>query len=115
MNIDFNRSKYFIVLFLVLVVALAFWYFFLAKQYKTYYFTSDQGDEAVVVLYKTKLDKFYNHANLRFQGKDYKLKKVISASGAKFANEDESMIYWNKSSQNSIFIGEKHYRLIAQE
>ena len=36
--------------------------------------------------------------------RDISLKHVISASGARYANDDESMVFWNKG--NSAFITE---------
>ncbi len=67
-------KKVWLVLLTALSIALI-WYFFLAKQYKTYHLISQQGDEAVVVLYKTRLEKYYNNVKLTFKGKQYQLKK----------------------------------------
>lgn len=36
-------------------------------------------------------------------GRDFELPQTISASGARYANEDESLIFWNKGDSVMIF------------
>lgn len=36
------------------------------------------------------------HVLLILNGERYPLERTVSASGARYANEDESIVYWNK-------------------
>lgn len=51
---------------------------------------------------KISYDNGGNSADLFLEGKRYKLHRVISASGARYANEDETVIFWEHQGEAMV-------------
>ena len=70
-----------------------------------YIFTTNTGDTGVL-MYSGE-DK--ENATLSIQGTTYQLKRSPSASGAKYTNEDESVVYWEHQGEATIEVEASSY------
>lgn len=68
---------------------------------QTYTFIS--GDESITIQY----DEEGDTAELTYGGEKYQLEHVVSASGARYANEDESVVYWEHQGTATVWMNDE--------
>ena len=67
-------------------------------------FATEKGERFYFTMHKNT-----NKATLKFQKRSYLLKRKLSASGEKYANKNERVIFWNKGNKAMIMIDSKEY------
>lgn len=125
-NIDWNHvTRYSQLIAIVLFVGVFVLGFFLGKTYEYHAFINAQksltadtypaGNAATAdVTYTCSGDKtvraIYHEKGVQLllsDGRNLALPQAISASGARYANEDESVVFWNKGDTAFITEGKK--------
>lgn len=108
-KIEWNKvTKLSQIIALILFVGVFYWGFYLGRQVILTKMLGNEFTRAVFQCDNNKTIKsvFYDNAvllNLDKAGEMYLL-RTISASGARYANSDESMVFWNKG--DTAFITE---------
>ncbi len=112
-----KTKKFYIILIIILFLGFLITSFFRNKKenvtIEDIFFTKKEAEidkiEAVFFCDDNKKIEaiFYNKeeggtVELKIDGEDFSLQQTISASGARYANEDETFVFWNKG--NMAFI-----------
>ena len=84
-------NKIFIVIALLILIlaVLFFWRMNINQEGDEFVFVCPSGDK-IHISYGEEAEKAY----LSAQDKDYNLHRAISASGARYTNEDEKVVFW---------------------
>src|SRR6185369_7530526 len=97
-----NRTFTIIVIIIgILIIAGGAWYVFSQKSetpISQVTFTCDAGKTIEATVYKSKVSLVLS------DGRTLDVPQVVSGSGARYANKDESFVFWNKG--NTAFITE---------
>ena len=103
-----NKKILFIILIIaVIIIAVGIYYWiYQLKDDNTFSFVCPSGNE-IKISYHEKSDS----ASLFVEGEKYELNQVISASGARYANADETVVFWEHQGKATVEIdGETIYK-----
>ena len=96
------QSKIGAILLTVVVVCIG--YFYVYKRNSSEYTFLCKGEKSIVATFFPKED---THVTLKLSdGRSLSLPHAVSGSGARYANTDESVVFWNKG--DTAFIEEKN-------
>lgn len=116
MKIEWNRvTRLSQIVAVVLFVGVFVWGFCLGTRFQTQKILGERVSQAKFVCPKGESlsANFYDRmVQLEFEGQTMYLPQTISASGARYANKDESFIFWNKG--NSAFI-ERNGKIVLED
>src|SRR6056297_1530724 len=98
-----------IILFIIIIVLGVFaWSYFSNPE------TKEDGDSNAFIFdcpsgveIKISYDKESDSASLFIEGEAYKIHRVISASGARYANDDETVVFWEHQGEAMVEIDGK--------
>jgi len=101
-------NKKIILFILIIALGLFAWSYFLNS------ITTEDGDSNVFIFncpsgveIKISYDEESDSASLFIEGKEYKIHRVISASGARYANDDETVVFWEHQGEAMVEIDGK--------
>ena len=94
-------------LFIVILTAGLYFYLFYEKgkqgsEESYFVFVCPSGAE-IKVSYEEEGDL----AIVQLEGKEYRLSRAISASGARYANEDESVVFWEHQGEAMVLFNDE--------
>jgi hypothetical protein len=100
MKIEWNKVTSFSQIFAVVLFLVVFFVgFFVGRPFGARMVT---GDPLIIAKYicegnqKVRVDYYENFVYIKFEGIKTYLQRTISASGVRFANGDESLVFWGK-------------------
>ena len=108
-----NKKILFIIILIaviIIAVGIFYWRYQLTpeelKDDNTFTFVCPSGNE-IKISYHEKSDS----ASLFVEGEKYELNRVVSASGARYANDDETVVFWEHQGKASVEVdGETIYK-----
>jgi membrane-bound inhibitor of C-type lysozyme len=96
-------NKKVIVLILIIALGVITWMYFsnsgiVGRSNENVFFFSCPDGVEIKIIYGQDAES----ALLSIKGKEYKLNQAISASGARYANEDETVIFWEHQGEAMV-------------
>jgi len=102
------------ILFIIIIIAVGIFYWMYqltpeelkGEHDNTFTFVCPPGHE-IKISYNEEGDS----ASLFVEGEEYKLNRVVSASGARYANDDETVVFWEHQGEAMVEVnGETIYK-----
>jgi len=102
------------ILFIIIIIAVGIFYWIykltaeeLKSEYDNTFTFICNSDKEIKISYNEE----GNSASLFIEGEKYELHRVISASGARYANDDETVVFWEHQGEAMVEIdGETIYK-----
>jgi len=101
-----------IITIVIIILGILAWLYFsnpkavVEEEGNTFFFACPSGTEI-----KISYDKESDSASLYVEGKEYKVYPTISASGARYSNDDQTVVFWEHQGEAMVEIdGEVIYK-----